>query len=75
MQMSFEAMRAMRWLGDNPQAEKLPEDVVGSNDARGVFDELVDKGLIDDVLSLGGHFEFLLTRPGSSVARQIQRIY
>lgn len=79
MRMSFEAMRALRWLADNPRAAALPEDVVVRTDARSIYDELHSQGLIAETLTMNGtedgDFDFILTPHGMTVARQVRRAY
>lgn len=75
MEITYRAMRALHWLGDNPRSVVLPEDVCASADARIVYDELESLQLIEATLTADGSFDFLSTATGSRQARNLRDSY
>lgn len=75
MSLTFRALRALRWLSDNPQSGSLPDDVCPSDDAFAVYQELSDSGYIHPTLSTDGSFDFILTSVGTVHARNARESY
>ncbi|WP_306356638.1 MULTISPECIES: hypothetical protein [unclassified Nocardia] len=75
--ITFRALRALYWLYEHrdESVAELPAAVVPSEDARTVFDELVDQRAIVNSLSLGGSYDFCLTSTGRVLARHARDTY
>lgn len=74
--IDYPAFRVLRWLStDTADNQHPPYEVCPAEDQKGVYDELLHAGLIQDTETMDGSFSFVLSLEGRSVARRTVREY